>query len=156
MLVTDLGMMIAWALSKCSLVIPRYSVVGLHHKHDYLNKAAIQNPPNPSPKQLVVQCANHWQEFLMHFWWLRTITSATSSVVVHFTLACQFFLLFGGVVAWGEAESGEGWLWKFLVWIHASDEGDQKPVCDHSHCVWQSVSKWEQAWEKILRTEKQK
>jgi len=38
------------------------------------------------------------EEFPMHFRSLRTVTSAASSVVVHFTLACQF-LLFGGVVA---------------------------------------------------------
>ena len=46
----------------------------------------------------------------MHFWSLRTITSPTTSVTVHLALACHFLLLFGGVVALGEARRVEG-LW---------------------------------------------
>ena len=54
-------------------------------------------------------------EFLRHFWSLRTVTKVTSSVTVLQALACCFLLLIGGVVALGEAQRGEGWLWEFLV-----------------------------------------
>ena len=42
------------------------------------------------------------EDFPMHFWSLRTVTRAASSVAVHLALARQVFLLFGRVVTLAE------------------------------------------------------